>query len=197
MGVWPFEELEKWKQEERVRNHPADLVFYPNEVLKRPAIEVPAEFPTDQLKFFSAVMVDRMLRYRGVGLAAPQLALPFRWCVIDKSGKGKDVKVLINPTARGIAVVGSMTSSVSPDIHSSSALPSVEGCLSCPGFQTSISRSKTVQVSALDENREPVSYEFEGQEAIIFQHELDHLNGLCIVDRSSRLQKIHYLSLLR
>lgn len=200
MGVFPFAEIEQWQKEKQIKAHPADLVFYPAESLKARTILVPEQFPIDQLKFFSAVLVDRMLRYKGVGLAAPQIGLPFKWAVIDKSGKGKEVKVLINPEITSPVYSGEASSLTSSSLHRSDLPPfieSVEGCLSCPGFQGKLLRTPTITVKALDENRQEVIYDLEGTEAIIAQHEIDHLNGLCIVDRSPRLQRIHYLSLIK
>jgi peptide deformylase len=62
----------------------------------------------------------------------------------------------------------------------------MEGCLSLPGVHVEVERSARVRVSARDERGEPLEFEAEGLPARVIQHEVDHLDGILILDRISR-----------
>jgi peptide deformylase len=67
---------------------------------------------------------------------------------------------------------------------------SCEGCLSFPGLELEVKRSEKVWVSGIDENNQNVDLELEGILAIIFQHEIDHINGIVFIDRISLLDRL-------
>lgn len=64
-----------------------------------------------------------------------------------------------------------------------------EGCLSIPGISTQVSRATYIKIRAYDLNGKDIQQEYEGHKARVIQHEIDHLNGILIVDRVSSLKK--------
>ena len=106
-------------------------------------------------------MFDTMYDADGVGLAAPQVGILRRICVIDTGEENERVE-LVNPV-----------------ILSSDGLQGgMEGCLSFPGRSGYVERAEHVVVAAQDRNGEPHAYEAHGLFARAIQHELDHLDGL-------------------
>jgi peptide deformylase len=116
-------------------------------------------------------MVETMYAAPGVGLAANQVGSLHRVFVANPSEDHDPGKllVLINPEL----------------VESQDELVSEEGCLSIPEFRDEVRRSRRVLVRGLDRNGRPVQIEGEDLLARIFQHEIDHLNGVLFVDRLS------------
>ena len=114
-------------------------------------------------------MIDTMYAAPGVGLAAPQVGVPLRVCVIDLSvgRRGGEVHELVNPEF--LARDGMQLEE--------------EGCLSLPGFNATVARPATATIRALD--RHGVSREIVGTDLLAraFQHEVDHLDGTLFLDR--------------
>lgn len=108
-------------------------------------------------------MVDTMYAANGVGLAAPQIGVSKRLFVADV---GDGPIRLVNPRLVD---------------HKGRAM-GTEGCLSIPGILGQVDRWKSVVVKGLDELGEPVIYEAGGLLAVVFQHELDHLDGQLFTD---------------
>jgi peptide deformylase len=114
-------------------------------------------------------MIETMYAAPGVGLAAPQIGVPLRVCVIDLSvGKpGGRLYTLVNPefvSREGMQLED-------------------EGCLSVPGFSATVPRPARAVVRALDRDGLPVTVEGEGLLARALQHEIDHLDGTLFLDR--------------
>lgn len=116
-------------------------------------------------------MVETMYHFQGVGLAAPQVGVPKRIVVLDPGGEENRLMELINPHFR----------------ERSGEVLGVEGCLSLPGITGEVPRAERVVVEALDREGCPVRIEAEGLPARILQHEIDHLDGILIIDRAVRL----------
>jgi len=114
-------------------------------------------------------MIDTMYAAPGVGLAAPQVGVAKRVCVIDLSvGKrGGELLTLVNPEFVG---------------RDGMQLEE-EGCLSLPGFNATVARPATALVRAMDRHGHAISVEGQGLLARALQHELDHLDGVLFVDR--------------
>jgi peptide deformylase len=72
-----------------------------------------------------------------------------------------------------------------------------EGCLSLPAVHVDVERPINIRVQALDENGEPVTIEASGLEARVIQHEIDHLDGVLVLDRISRQQRKEAMRALR
>src|SRR3954454_15278881 len=131
----------------------------------------------DQVARMSAIMRDAI----GVGLAAPQVGLSQRLLVYQ-----------VGHEAPVIAVVN-------PEIEWSSddEEPLEEGCLSLPGVHIDVDRPIHVRVRAQDEHGDPQLIEASGLEARVLQHEIDHLNGVLILERGSREQRKEAIRILR
>ena len=107
-------------------------------------------------------MFETMYDAGGVGLAAPQVGVLKRICVIDITPDGTDPHVFVNPEI----------------IERSEELQTgYEGCLSYPGKSGIVSRAERVTVKAFDRDMQPFTLEGEGLMARAMQHEIDHLDG--------------------
>lgn len=150
-----------------------DVRLYGDPVLRKKAIPV-VSFD-EKLKTFVDEMIETMVDQDGVGLAAPQVGESIRLAVIDPTGGVSDPYVLINPEIT---------------FFSDDKVDADEGCLSLPDITLKINRSVRVTVKALDENgKEYIIENAEGLLARALQHEIDHLDGLMIVDHVSALQR--------
>jgi peptide deformylase len=137
---------------------------YGDPVLRRRA--APIEQVTPDIRRLADDMVDTMYDEVGIGLAAPQVGTSIRLMVVgDEEGRG--AQVLLNPaiTAQG----GSVTAE--------------EGCLSLPGVFAQVTRSKWVTLEAQDLEGRPIAITARGLRARVFQHEIDHLDGVLFIDR--------------
>lgn len=144
-----------------------DIVKYGRQVLQHPASPV-AEI-TDEIRSLIADMVETMYAAPGIGLAAPQIGVSLRVCVIDVS-VGRDPAALITM--------------INPEFVSRDGMQiEEEGCLSMPGFTATVARPAFVKVKGLDPNGEERVLEGTGLLARAFQHEIDHLDGRLFVDR--------------
>jgi peptide deformylase len=140
---------------------------YPDPVLRERAHEV-EEF-SDDLR----ALVERMGRVMedasGVGLAATQLGL-LRRVLVFRADEDDDLGVLINP----IVVE-----------HSEETTSDGEGCLSLPDVHVPVERFSTIVVEGKDAAGEDVRIEAEGLQSRVIQHEIDHLDGVLIFDRTT------------
>ena len=109
-------------------------------------------------------MIETMHDAPGVGLAAPQVGLSLRLCVIHVPGE--DVVTLINPEI----------------VRRSGTRECDEGCLSLPGYKATIQRSEKVVVKGLNRDGRPIRYHAADLFAEAIEHEVDHLNGLLYFD---------------
>jgi len=119
-------------------------------------------------------MVETMYDAPGVGLAANQVGVSLRLCVIDAPDSGPGLVVLINPEI----------------VRRSGARECDEGCLSLPGYKGTIQRSEKVVVKALNRDGRPVRYHATGLFAEAIEHEVDHLNGLLYFDYLDSIDKL-------
>jgi len=159
------------------------IVYLPAPILRRKAKPV-TKFDKD-LQTLIDDMIETMREAPGVGLAAPQIDLPMQLAVIEyaegedeEENEGKELKkklfVLINPE---------ITKTSEEKVFG------VEGCLSIPGLIGEVERHEAIQVKALNRHGQPVKIKVDGWMARIFQHEIDHLNGVLFTDRATRVWK--------
>jgi peptide deformylase len=130
-----------------------------------------------QVQRMAGIMNDAL----GVGLAAPQLGVSQR-LLVYRVGPDAPVVALVNPEI---------------DWSSDELETLEEGCLSIPGVQVDVERPVHVRVRARDEEGEDRLVEASGLEARVIQHELDHLNGVLILERTSRDQRRDAMRALR
>ena len=116
-----------------------------------------------------ADLLETMYAAPGIGLAAPQVGVPLRVCVIDLSlgRRGGELHVLVNPEF----------------VDRDGMQLEEEGCLSVPGFNATVARPSAATVRAFD--RHGVSRDIQGTGLLAraFQHEIDHLDGMLFLDR--------------
>jgi peptide deformylase len=148
-------------------------------VLKSSA--TPVDRFDDALRSQVARMAGIMNDAYGVGLAAPQLGISQR-LLVYRVGPDAPVIVLANPEIEWAS-------------DDSEVLD--EGCLSIPGITVDVERPVHVRVRAIDEQGEARSVEASGREARVIQHEMDHLDGVLILDRTSREQRREAMRTLR
>jgi peptide deformylase len=130
-----------------------------------------------QVSRMAGIMHDAL----GVGLAAPQLGISQR-LLVYRVGPDAPVTVLANPEL---------------EWASGEVEPGEEGCLSIPGVLVDVDRPVYVRVRGLDEEGEERVVEASGLEARVIQHEIDHLDGVLILERTSREERKRALRELR
>jgi len=159
------------------------IIDVPHPTLLKIAVPVRPEEITDDFRQFLKDMIETMVNAPGVGLAAPQVNVSKRVLVVDVSSDYPDRPpfALINPVF----------------IEKSGDCVFEEGCLSIPEFRAEIARSKYVKVQYLDENGKEQILEDDGFLAIVLQHEIDHLNGVTMLDHVSATKREMYLKKIK
>jgi peptide deformylase len=155
------------------------IVTLPEPVLRRKAHTV-TNFDKN-LQVTIEDMVETMRDAPGVGLAAPQIGLSERLIVVEYYEREEDEDVENAPKK--------VWALVNPEIIKASEekLVGVEGCLSIPNLVGEVERHAAIQVKGLNRHGKPVKIKAEGWLARIFQHEIDHLNGVLFTDRATRV----------
>ena len=125
----------------------------------------------EEFKSLIERMYAEMYRSDGVGLAAPQVGMPYKFFVMDD---GETKRTVINPKIKSF---------------SEEPITFEEGCLSIPEIFAEIERPKTITVEYYNENGEKIEEELTDYTARIFQHENDHLNGILFTDKLSVVAK--------
>ena len=158
-----------------------NIVTLPDPVLKRKAHAV-TKFDKD-LQVLLNDMVETMREAPGVGLAAPQIGLLERIVVIEYFEKQEDEEKEDAPKK--------VWAVINPEIVKASEETEmgVEGCLSIPGLVGEVERFSAIQIKGLNRHGQPVKLKAEGWLARIFQHEIDHLNGVLFPDRAVKVWK--------
>ncbi|GAU44862.1 hypothetical protein TSUD_112360 [Trifolium subterraneum] len=154
-------------------------------VLHQPALNInPTEIKSEKIQKIIDDMILVMRKSPGVGLAAPQIGIPFRIIVLEdkeeyisyspeeetkaQDRRPFDLLVILNPKLKN---------------KSNRTAFFFEGCLSVDRFQAVVERYLDVEVSGFDRNGEPIKINASGWQARILQHECDHLDGTLYVDK--------------
>jgi peptide deformylase len=154
------------------------IVTLPDPVLRRKARPV-TRFDND-LQTLVDDMIETMRAAPGVGLAAPQVGVSERLIVVEypendeEEDAPKKLFVVVNPEIRQ---------------RSQEKETAVEACLSIPGLQGEVERDLTVMIRGQTRRGQPLKIKATGWLARIFQHEIDHLDGILYTDRATRLWK--------
>jgi peptide deformylase len=129
-------------------------------------------------------MIETMRQAPGVGLAAPQLGVSQRVIVVEYAEPADDPEASPKP-AKLYAVVN-------PEIarHAAETVSGTEGCLSIPGYVGDVERYASVTVRGFSRRGKPVQIKARGWLARIFQHEIDHINGVLFIDRATAVYKV-------
>ncbi|MDQ2675589.1 MAG: peptide deformylase [Actinomycetota bacterium] len=157
----------------------AEVVAYGDPVLRSKASEVRDFGPAlrAEAEHMVAIMRDAM----GVGLAATQLGA-LRRLLVFQAGPDATPTALVNPVV---------------EWRSDELATAAEGCLSLPRVIVDVERPLHVRVSGADIGGEPILIEASGLEARVLQHEIDHLDGVLILDRTERDQRKGAMRALR
>ena len=147
------------------------LIKYPNEMLAREVKDVDLENPGFDPVELKAEMVKFMIDNNGIGLAANQIGLDAKVFVMGDSVENSTI--CINPT------VLQYTEETQNDI---------EGCLSFPNVYVKIKRPTEILAEWYNENLEKQTVKIDGYSAKCYLHELDHLLGITMKDRASKLK---------
>ncbi|UCC65952.1 MAG: peptide deformylase [Deltaproteobacteria bacterium] len=151
----------------------AKILVYPDPVLRAKAKDI--ENIDGRVVRLAEDMAETMYAAPGVGLAAPQVGVSERLIVVDaKHSEGeKELITLINPEI----------------VEAEGKVIGEEGCLSLPGVNEKVTRAERVLVRGYDLKEQQRQIEAEGLLAIALQHEIDHLDGVLLFDRLSRLKR--------
>jgi peptide deformylase len=151
------------------------IVKYPHPALRthaRPVTSIDRE-----VQIAGGQMLDQMYRHVGLGLAAPQVALDYQMLVMNFEGDParKDMEhVAINPVI----------------VESKGVLNDREGCLSFPGLYQNVRRARTVKVQAYNLKGELYEMTCSELPARVWQHEIDHLQGVLFIDKMGPLGRL-------
>ena len=151
----------------------------PNPELRVRSVEVSSsDVVSDRLKAMFVELKKTMKEENGCGIAAPQVGIHERVIIVDD---GSGPKAYVNP-----------------EIVSKSFATFLfeEGCLSVPGVWGMVKRHKSVKVTAIGEDGKPVKISGKGLLAVIFQHEIDHLDGTLFIDRVEKITRMPNNSIL-
>ena len=150
-----------------------EIKKYPERILKEKA--APVENIDAGLHQLIDDMIETMHDAGGIGLAANQVGITKKLCVLDLARKEDKMPliVLVNP------VITEKEGSVDAE----------EGCLSIPGYMTSIKRAEKVLVKGINREGKDIELEAEGLMARVLQHEIDHLEGFLFIDRMSPIRR--------
>lgn len=149
------------------------IQIFPSRILNRPS--QPVTSFDDTLKKIVKDMIETMHAAPGVGLAAPQINVPKQIAIIEYQPKSEEeadrakipLTIIINPKI----------------IHFSKDKDRLrEGCLSIPGVELLVTRSKKIKLNAQSIDGQPFKIHASGFFARVIQHEIDHLNGILIID---------------
>lgn len=155
-----------------------EIITYPDQRLNQ-VCQVVEEIDEETKELIRDMAETMYEADAGVGLAAPQVGVNKRIvvCDVDYHTEGqRKLMVLINPEI----------------VEREGEILSNEGCLSCPDTTVEVPRSEWVRLKAMDEEGNPVDIDTDDFLAIVFQHELDHLDGRLIVNHLSSLKRKLY-----
>src|SRR5438105_602949 len=151
------------------------IVHYPHPALRHKSRAIKAI--DKQLHLHIGGMMEAMYDAKGLGLAAPQVALPFQLLVMNITGdpaKPECEEVYLNPVI----------------VERRGSIDDEEGCLSFPGLYQKIRRAKTIKIHAYNLKGQLVEKVMNDLEARAWQHEIDHLNGVLFIDKMGAIAKL-------
>lgn len=159
------------------------IVKVPEKILRQKTRPI-TNFGPDTQKLIDD-MIETMYAADGVGLAAPQVGLPLQLAVIatlpEVDDEGNEIE-----DSRELYVIAN------PEIYwtSRDVVDGIEGCLSIPGYVGEVERYESIRVRAQDRHGKKIRLKLDDWTARIFQHEIDHLNGVLYPDRLTAPENI-------
>jgi peptide deformylase len=158
-----------------------EILKYPHPLLKRPSEKV--DRINEETRKLIQDMIETMYHSNGIGLAACQIGIPRRIIVLDVSpiDLQQNLFAMINPEV----------------ISEEGEIDHEEGCLSVPDCFEKVKRRERIRIKGISADGKEIEVFGEGILAFALQHEIDHLNGVLILDRVSRLKRDIYRSKLK
>lgn len=159
-----------------------EILTYPNQFLIKPT--EPVQNIDGKLQKIIERMAATMYKAPGVGLAAIQVGIDQSFLIYDLTSQDQErnLQVLVNPTI--ISKEGEI-------------LSENEGCLSVPDYRADVKRAAKILVEGFDRNGKPIRFEARGYQAVVIQHEIDHLSGTLFIDHISALKRELYKRRIR
>ncbi|MEM7409034.1 MAG: peptide deformylase [Myxococcota bacterium] len=155
------------------------VLKFPDKRLRQ--VSQPIETITDELRELARDMCEVMYDEPGIGLAAPQVGEAVRLVVVDTEWTDEESErsplILVNPELS----------------EPEGKVLWNEGCLSVPDFEAEVERAEQILLRAQDLDGKELEIRAEGLQAVCFQHEIDHLDGVLFIDRISRLKRSRYV----
>ncbi len=158
------------------------IVTLPDPVLRRKARKVTAF--DQELHTLIDDMIETMRAAPGVGLAAPQVADSRRVVVVEYAEEDEDADENRQPPKKLYVFVNPEITEASEEQETG-----IEGCLSIPDLVGEVSRHSRVTIKGFNRHGKPIRLKASGWLARIFQHEIDHLDGIVYPDRATRVWK--------
>jgi len=161
-----------------------EIVAYPEDAEVLRTESAPVRTITGRVRRLVQDLVDTLNAHpEGVGLAAPQIAAHSRVIVV-RLGGGQE----------GRSEPGPPIPLINPEIvEAADERTDFDGCLSLPGLYGETVRPHTLRVNGLDEAGYPFDQVFEGFDAVVVHHEIDHLNGVLFIDRVERMEDLYHV----
>lgn len=144
------------------------IVQYPHPSLRHKAVAITGI--DDKIRRLAEAMLDLMYEAKGLGLAAPQVGMPYQMFVCNMAGdrENKELEyVFLNPVI----------------VDRRGSMEGEEGCLSFPGMYRKVRRARTIRGQAYDLKGQLVEMEVAELPSRVWQHETDHLNGTLFIDK--------------
>lgn len=164
------------------------IVTLPDPILRRKAKPI-TKFDRE-LQALIDDMIETMREAPGVGLAAPQVDISQQLIVVEYAEEEEEPQEEGSeptpPKPKKLFVM------INPEIvkQSEQKVTGIEGCLSIPGLQGDVERDQSITVRGLNRHGKPTRVKVDGWLARIFQHEIDHLNGVLFTDRATRVWQL-------
>jgi peptide deformylase len=151
------------------------ILQYPHPSLRYPARPLTAI--DERVRTYAGQMLELMYENKGLGLAAPQVGLPYQLLVMNYAGdpqQSEQEGVYINPVI----------------LERKGSMEGEEGCLSFPGLFKKIRRARSVKVQAYNLKGELIEGDLSELAARIWQHEVDHLHGVLFIDKMGTIAQL-------
>ena len=183
LSLNPFTDLVSGGASRYNRRHMSKLqvLYYPDPRLREVSNSVD---DLDEIREFLPAMFEIMYQSRGIGLAAPQVGIQKRFFIANISGSPEEKdqeRVFVNPVI----------------VESQGEMKEIEGCLSLPGMEATVRRAEAVVVDIGDMDGRRQQVEAEGLFSKLFQHEIDHLDGILMLDKITPAEQKKWAPLLK
>jgi len=167
------------------------IVTVPNPVLREKA--KPVRKITPAIETLIDDMIETMREAPGVGLAAPQVGVGMQVIVVEyaEGRENADAEPDADEDTEPAPKPKKLYAIINPEITRQSKETELgnEGCLSIPDYMGEVERYNTVTVKGLDRHGKSFKLKAKGWMARIFQHEIDHINGVLFIDRTDKVWK--------